>query len=113
MNYAANISTHSATLFIGQEPGESEAEFLERAKLAEGKTIIALQVIDKRPDGKAKKFEMFSPYFVLEDQKETEAIIAATFEAIGKAVIAAEQIKAKEPVKEASALVLPPGFGGS
>ncbi len=113
MNYAINIQACSASLFIGQEPGESEAEFLERAKLAEGKHFLAFQVTDRRKDGKQKQFKMMSPYFVLEDEKERAAIITATFEAIGKAVIAAEQMKAKEPVKEASRLVLPPGFGGS
>lgn len=112
MNYTINISSHSATDFIGQVEHETEPEFLERVKNAEGKHFIALRIVDIRK-GTQKQFTMQSPYFVLDDEEEREAVITATFEALGKAVVANEKSKADHPDPEPTGLVLPPGFGRS
>lgn len=113
MNYTVNISAHSATAFINQDEDETEAAFLERAKAAEGKHFIAMRIIDIRRASQ-KQFQMQSPYFVLEDDEERASIIAATFEALGKAVTANEKAKASLPPEpEPSRLVLPPEFGKS
>lgn len=113
MNYTIQISAHDASLFIGQEEDESEADFLERVQLAKGKHFMAFRVVDVRKTSQ-KQFSMQSPYFVLTDEDERASIIAATFEALGKAVIANEKNRAKEmPAPEPSGLVLPPGFGRS
>lgn len=116
MNYSINISVHSASLFLQHEPEvETEAEFLERAKLAEGKSFVAFQVIDKH-NGKAKQFRMQSPYFDAKNPEELEAIIKSTFEALGTAVSANELRKLSEPAAapvEGSRLILPEGFGNS
>lgn len=113
MNYTIQISAHDASAFIGQEEGESEANFLERVQLAKGKHFVALRVVDVRK-GSQKQFQMQSPYFVLEDAGERDAVLTATFEAMGKAVIANETRRATEaPTPEPSRLILPPEFGRS
>lgn len=112
MNYTVNISAHSATAFIGQAEDESEDDFLERAKAAEGKHFMAIRIVDIRK-GAQKQFTMQSLYFVLDDEEELEAVITATFEALGKAVAANEKSKADHPDPEPTGLVLPPGFGRS
>lgn len=115
MNYTINISDHLASLFINQEDDETETEFLERVKQAEGKHFVAFRVIDIRK-GSQKQFQMQSPYFTLDNAEERDAVITATFEALGKAVVANETRKAAEPAPATvvqSGLILPPGFGNS
>lgn len=100
MNYKLDIQEHEAEPLVApRQETESVEEHQERLRLAQGKNVIRVAVLDDEAssDDTACTAVLFSPYYDRHSLQQRFNMIAKTMKQAGKMMVGREKLKETKP----------------